>query len=731
MDFKTTLRNLVLLPKTGYEQKREEFDYPEKTIAFLNALRDHYTKYHTTFALFYPSLVNNTLLTDSGSVASLEKAVELFSTNFPPSVNIFSNDSEIPPNVRMFLLLTTLGYTVSPQTMTSVNGKLFIAEENSRLAVLNRIISKGKNVDWFLELNGTTVLSEATMPLGSDIINVVNSVLQEAYEYYNAFSIPTLIKNDIYSGGAYWLKQIADVLNYTRTSLSDIDEMVSALGTVFYNRPVMNCFIQKSGEVGKVVLSSKDNALLTSKVMLTFNTIFGQWFSNLLVDTVEGINGLEFVCDIDPTLTSVTNMGSGYYCVMTDGKWDFIQHQVNYYLENNILKTVDMNTGEHNTWEKYSHIAIRSNMTPMRFYVANTKPQTLIFRRDTGEVLNWGNASGWLYDLIINVRKTLKNTWLNIPVQPNPYVKYFTSGKVTLQYLQSIQVRDLILKSEYGQDLYLFPAFLIEDSTLLSSDPYNPLNYRVDSVTVKRILKDAITYIANQLFTQDIAVLNLMSARFDQSIAVNNAAKIKLDSEYKNMKAMDANLQAKLLEAKNLFVTLDILRNKLANQADPVKAYKEQIQVRLNADLASFAASEKLRLANTNAVNEQLRLQAELNAAKAAQDAQIAAVNLATQKKEAEAVAIANNALIAEQQAIFANQQTAINAGKEIVSSINSEASITLNQIEPKNAVIIDADPIVKSALTAPKVEVKKSSNTVPLIAGAGVLAWIMFGRGE
>lgn len=732
MDLKTTLRNLVLLPKTGYEQKRDEFDYPEKVINFLNLIRDHYTKYHTTFALFFPSASNNALLADGGSIASLEKAVELFSANFPPPLNLFSLDAEIPTDVRSFLFLTTLGFTVSPQVMTSVNGKLFISDETNKLAIVNRVSAKGTTPYWFLDLNNSNVVSKDTVPSGSDVVAIINAVLDEAYAYYNASTIPTLIKNDIYNNGGYWVRQIADVLTYNRVSLADLDEMVSVLGSVFYNRPVLKCFVQKTGEIGKVVLSSKDNALLTSKVLINFNTIFGDWFSNLMVDTVDGPNSLEFVCDIDPSLTSISNMGTGYYCVMTDGKWDFIQHQVNYYLENNVLKTVDSNTGEHNSWDNYSHIAIRTNMTPMRFYVANTKKQTLFFRKDNGEVFNWGSSSGWINDLLLKVRTALKNTWLNVPVQPNPYVKVFTAGKVTLQYLQSIQVRDSILKSEYNKDLYLFPAFLITDSTLLTEDPYNPLNYRIDSVTIKKTLSQAISYIQNQLFAQDIATLNTMSARFDKSIFVNNEAKTRLDIEYQNMKNLDTQLQAKLLEAKNLFVTLDILKTKLSGQSDPVIAYREQIQAKLDADLASFTASEKLRIATAKAVTEQERLQAQLNAAQAANQAAIAEANMIKQQEIINAQATSNNALIAEQNAALLNQQASMSSTSQSVTSSEAHVNILLNELEPKKAIVIEAVPLTasekKNIQTAPAIEVKKSK-MLPIAAGLGVVAYFFMGK--
>jgi hypothetical protein len=608
MDLRTYLRQLVLLPKSGIEIKRDEYNYPEKTIAFLNSIRDHYTKYHTTFALFYPSPANTALLTLGGSVASLEQAVSLFGSTFPPPASPFQPDADFSNNLRLFLIATTLGFVVSPQVMSSVNGKRLITSELDKTGILNRIGDKGTPTTvvvagvnttviappyWSVDLNGTNVLTASNVPTGADVIGIINDVLAEAYAYYDVSTLPVLVQGDIYDNGPYWVRKVIDKMNITRTPLDFLSTVSNTLG-MYSGRGSFNCSVQGVVGISAMVDSLTDStlAMFDDSFIQNFLSIFGDWFEAKTINVLDitRANYFFIIVPNDPINATEANPNFGDFYNTDMNSNTLLKSGVKYFIKNNVLNVIDTSG---NILVPSSGYAFYYDANRGRVFIRKIITQKFLTRKDNGTIATSGT---WLTSIITGISNALRNTWLNQPVTVSPYVKYFTAGKVTLDFLKAIQVRDSILKTDKGNDLYLFPTFLISDPAFLSDDPYNVLNLRVDSTSIKALLASAIDYISNQLFVQDIATLNLISVRFDQSISVNNAAKVKLDSENVKLTQISSDLDAKLLEAKRLFTVLDILKANLTSTPDPVLAYTQQVQAKIDSALADFTASEKVRL---------------------------------------------------------------------------------------------------------------------------------------
>lgn len=729
MDLRTYLRNLILLPRTTTEAVKDEYNYPEKSIACLNSIRDHYTKYHTTLAIFYPSAANTALLTVGGSIASLEAASLAFTNYLPAPTTPFQLDVDFPVNLRNFLITTTMGYIVAPQVMTSTAGKRYVGANTDRQIIVNRVTDKGSTSTvvvggqnttvvtppaWWSEINGTTVLSTATVPTGDEVVSIINDILNEAYAFYAIDpTIPVYNNEDISSltPTPYWLSVLAKKLPLSKVSSTYAETILAE--TYFVNfsyRELMKGLMIENGtglikdKVSPVYFPdcmfsgyspAPTNYLslfpVNDNFIVNFTAIFGDWFEIRDTDVTDKyysdfINGIT----IDPKLTTETNMGSGNYYAYGSSSSPSLMGSVNYFLKDNVLNVISASTGvaipKFTLWYYNTNSA---NIT-----IARTTKQKIIFNKATGMLAPTSNYAGsgfasgatmsWILNLLVKARMISKNSWLNQDIVISPYVKFFTAGKVTLQYLQSIQVRDTILKTEKGQDLYLFPSFLVYSPSLLTDDPYNPVNYRVDSVSIKAQLASAILYITTQLFAQDIATLNTISSRFDQSINVNVAAKAKLDSEYVKMNQLDADLNAKLLEAKKLFTTLDILKANLGASPDPVLAYQQQVQSQMDAELLAFTNSEKLRLAalaeakRLADIAEAQRLAAIAEAQRVADVAEAKRLtDLAEAKRLADIAEAQRIAAIAAQAAIDAeNKRLADVAEAQRVAAVNEAARL-------------------------------------------------------
>lgn len=518
MDLRSTLRSLVIIPKVLNPINAGEYNYPEKIINFLYLVRDHYTKYHTTSALFHEDPKASFKLKDGGSIDSLNYAVELYlkssgeyfnqdnyltarpmvNNKTPFLNNSIAVQSGIPYNVAFFIFLSTLGFATTEQLpFLTLQSRRYIGENsNDKQAVINCVYDKGVDgtyieagitktrrnppYEW-TELNGTIILSLDTVPSGQVIVDMISDILAEAYSYY-------YIKDD------------------TR----------------------------------------------------------------------------------------------------------------------------------------------------------------------------------------------VKNTWVSAAIAISPYVKVFTSGKVSLQYLKAIQVRDKILKTDKGLDLYLFPAFLIYNDSLLSVDPYDDLSLRVDSTTIKKSLEQAIAYIEGQIFAQDINTLNKIDSRLVQALDVNNQAKAKLDSEVAKLNRIQTDLEATLLEAKKIYTTYDYLKNTQGGKTDTVANYIQELNTKMETELADFLAQEKARLEKIAIDQKAADLKVQLDAEVKAQQEQLAVqtAQAETQRLEAEAT-----------------YQAQLKASQSLQSTNNVLSIDSTSSVEDK--------------------AVEKKSKVLPIVAGLGVLAYLTMGGEE
>ena len=659
MDLKTYLRQLILLPKTGIEIKRDEYNYPEKTINFLNLVRDHYTKYQTTFALFYPSALNTSLLAQGGNVLAYEKAALLYASSFPPPKTSFQLDADLPDNLRMFLIATTLGYVSSGQVMTSPTGARYISTNLDKNAIINRVLDKGTSSTvlvagvntivvtpppWWVDVNGTTVMSSAVIPSGDDVVASISAILAEAYAYYDVSTLPVLNVSDIYTvNSPYIFRKVVDKMTTTRTPIPFLSTVRSVIGANFYQRFLGTCMTQGTGVLGKMVQGINEvnalangNPIVDMGFIAPFLDIFGDWFTAKVDDVFDLYgNSFQFVSGNDPFLCTETSKGWGYYYQTTNGKIDMTQVSGSFYIKNNVFHFFNGSTNVEVDMSMFSTI-FKSPVDNQRFTIANTIKQIVIYRKDTGNPIDYFGGKlnpdytmDWITPIINKAATYIKNGWIGPGPDVSPYVKIFTSGKVTLSYLQSIQVRDTILVTEKGTDLFLFPNFLITDPAFLTPDPYNPLNLRVDSVSIKILLAAAIDYITTQLFAQDIATLNVISGKFDFSITVNNAAKARLDSEYVKMNQLNTDLNVQLVEATRVDGVYTVLQNSLAALADPVLTIQQQLQAKMDAELALYTTQEQAQIANDIAAALYAKNQAILDAAAAAAAAAAEATRLA------------------------------------------------------------------------------------------------------
>lgn len=763
MDFRTYLRNLVVIPKTGFETSKEDFNYPEKTIGFLNQIRDHYTKYHTTYALFYPSLQATMSLVEGGSVNALEAASNNFNSSFPPPPVPLAAFLELPATLRNFLCLTTLGFITNSQTMNTGNGVKFIGSELDKQIMVNRVLAKGSPA-WWSEINGTSVVNTSTMPTGTDVVGIINEILLEAYEYYNTLVVTAPTVGDLYSitPSAYWISNIVKKLNANPTvSIAYLKNVMSE--TLFQNffssrSVVADCIKNGTSDLFSLVSARKPagakasgmslpvdseyykNFPVNDEFVMKFLAIFGDWFECKTVDTVTNYNISYFVDGFDkPVLeTSPTNKGRGVYKSNTNG----VQSEYgtcDYFIgEDQKLTIVDVESG--------------SLLLVPNFYKINgntiilfqTEKQNILFRKSNGSIINGGNinSQSWFFQLITKVELVLNNSWLNTDVVISPYVKFFTSGKVTLDYLKSIQVRDVIAKSDDGKDLYLFPAFLIYSRALLTEDPYNPANYRINSTEIKAQIASAITYIESQLFAQDIATLVKFTGRFYQATEVNDKALLKLADERLKLKAIDTNLKNTLLEAKKLYDVYNVLKANFEGRPDPVAAYRDEIQSKMDSELQTFATQEATRISN----EKQLKAQAEMEAF-LAEEKRKADENAAQQAAQLELARLAQIKLAEEQAAAVEAQRledlriAKLKADAEELERLNKEeqerqAAIALAQkaqaLEDSKTTTVTTSMTDKANSTTDNTaSTKTSSKALPIVGGLGVLAWLMLGSKE
>lgn len=288
----------------------------------------------------------------------------------------------------------------------------------------------------------------------------------------------------------------------------------------------------------------------------------------------------------------------------------------------------------------------------------------------------------------------------------NIYLKYFTDGNVSLDYLMNVIVRSRILKTEKGKTLDRFPAFLVLESDL-SEDIYDELYLNIASTDIKLVLNNVIAYIKDSLFAQGISDLNILSARFTKAIEVNNKASDTLNSELQKLADIDAKLQAQILQAKQVYATYDLVMSRSTSNVDPVslttKKYEDEI--------AAMLLESETRKA--------LIAQQALEAQKAAEAKEIAD---ALEKAQAQNPAVVNEAIKEAQQ----TQKEADETFEQTVDNVQNNNG-TIYQTPTSPTGINQAEATKDSSTVA----TKKSSMVLPLIAGAGALAFMFLGKGE
>lgn len=269
------------------------------------------------------------------------------------------------------------------------------------------------------------------------------------------------------------------------------------------------------------------------------------------------------------------------------------------------------------------------------------------------------------------------------------YLQYFIDGNVSLDYLKAIIVPDRILKTEFGRATQYTPNFIFMEGDW-QSDIYDDLYYKIDAPSIRMGLTNVISYIQNSLFAQDISLLNDMASRFSSAIDINNKSNAKLQEEIARLNDIDSKLQAQLLEAKKVYTAYNVVMEQFKNNPDPVIALTVDYQTKINNEIARQ---------ETIKTEQALRLKAE-------EEARL----LSEQKAQELALQIKKEEEIKSQQLIEAQKQA------------------ELQRVQAEKDYIEDLKRASESQATSSNkiTEVpQKKTNMLPLVLGAGVLAWL------
>lgn len=269
------------------------------------------------------------------------------------------------------------------------------------------------------------------------------------------------------------------------------------------------------------------------------------------------------------------------------------------------------------------------------------------------------------------------------------YLKFFTDGNVSLDYMEKIQVRDRILKSDAGKMLEWFPNFLTLPNDF-KEDIYDSNYYSLPAQEIRTALTNVINYIRNSLFAQDIATLSKLSVQFEATANINNDAKQRLINEQKEVNLLTKQLEDTLLEAKKIFTVYDMVIKGYATAKDPVEEYTQQVILQYESQLAQDSA-----------IKAQLEAQK-----KQQQEAQTEALNLSNALETARKF---NEEKLAQdlKNAEIAHQKAMEEAKLMEQNALNSFSTGTKNEV----------------------VTTKKTSAALPLAVGAGILGLFIFGR--
>jgi len=691
-DFRSYLESLVLTPKDPTIYDVDKFSPPFDLITFLYMVRDHYVKYQTVDYLF--TKITNTKTSQLGTVDYLKSLDAEIGTNKGVMLDASSIASRlgVPFNLQYFIAVTLTGYTLPSQALT-LN---YISNPDDANAVFKRVDLQAYNLQvlkngvyvnerhasmGFEDINGTTIFSASVMPTPNQVFNIINDILNGAYTYYtNPVKAP----------------EFNAIVNYIKTNNLDITKLRSLFDSLFQTTSVRTGVVSYGFDfyISSVSYISSQRPDFKTNILgyfisnyFSYSKVKNQidFFTSILGVSNRKYYAYSFILNkttgvYTPVFTNTKNETSPYDLYIRYG--DGINLDYNYTKLEEMPSMFDVDKIGYNN----INVVLNRIISTMKLIIDN-------------------------YDLVIGGIKPIKNSWITSTVPSSrfrTYLNYFTSGKITLEYLKAIQVQDKILASDLGKDLYLFPAFLIlqGDTTV---DPYDSNFLRVNSTVIKNELANVISYIVNQLFAQDINLLNNIGARFKTAIDINNQSKAKLKEEQDKLAQIDAQLKAQILEAKKIYTAFEVVMSNFANNPDPVITYQSDMEKKMQSELDKFQAEQIARinaeaqLKKEQALRDQLALVQQQEQERLAQQAKQAELDRIAQQEKAQAQVSASATMQQTDKVIEANYSTN-------VTPINvSEKATTISQAE--------AGTTKKSAL--------------PLVAGVGLLAYLALGGKE
>lgn len=704
-DFRSTLESCILGPRPENTLDTSKYSVPFEFINALYMIRDHYYKYQTTMFLFegpngaranFSKLGSTEYLGNVGTFFSKWRNDLLNGNIYGTEINetlilksLGSNVTPVMYDLLAFISLTTAGYLRPGQALSS----LVVGSEDDPAPIVARLnalsYTQPASVNgvattvtvypkWFIDINGTSVVNTQTVPTGKQIISIINDVLEGSYQYYSkvVFSADTqkmikAIKD--HSLTLEQVKEFSDMLTTYKASIAD--------GVGF--RDAVNLYSLQTFDENGNPKSAGNGVYLGMGRYTSGNSVINY------LNVVKNKEKILFWNKIFPSLYESGMRFENYNGIQMSSA-DAKKLSLTKTIYFKVIPTVPAGT----TYEVFIPLEISSLNT----YVV---PNSIQFVVD-----NWKYIiEGKTFDRNLWTKTTLPNSRFRT------YLKVFTDGKVTLEYLKKIQVQDKILATDSGKDLVLFPAFLILDGDA-TPDPYDTNYLRINSVAIKTALTEVVSYIENQLFAQDINLLNNIGMRFSSAVSNNNLAKAKLAEEKAKLDKITSDLEAVIMEAKRIYTAYDIVVKGYASTPDPVVEYQRELEAKMKTELALFEAEQRKRFAetfNSRTTDELKTIIVNLQAKNQADLAKQAQTAYDIKVKEME---------LAKKQALKS----------ETIQRVNQEIA----PVGPSPATNVEYVPskieISEKPTTIPT---QKKGSVVPLVAGVGLIALIALGGRE
>jgi hypothetical protein len=694
-DFKTYLESLVLAPKDPTIYNVDDFPVPYNIINFLYMVRDHYIKYQTVDYLFCEITTKKT--GQLGTVEYLKTIdAEVTANKFiAVSSKSISARLGIPNDIAHFIYVTLFAYTLPNQALT-LN---YISNPDDANMVYKRVdlgayniqvLQNGVNVtirkapSYFENINGT-IYSPSVMPTPTQIINIIDELIKGAYTYYT-----TPVK-------APELPKIIEFIKNKKLTLAQVKSM-----------------FMRSVPTGNYSGTGYTDLMITPKrISKNYDP------SNTGVEIVSNL-GSDFMFGIYPSLTApdqwqnlaiemmIHIFGEASYPVSYP-----VRYMTGTYSSSDVSTSISSNVSPYPYY-----VRVKTSNTSAPYWFTKFEKASKFY--DVAKIVdNYSEVHARIinslkmivnnFDFLIGGTTPSKNSWITSTIPSSrfrTYLNYFTSGKITLEYLKAIQVQDKILATDLGKDLYLFPAFLILSGDT-SVDPYDSSFLRINSSVIKTELANVISYIVNQLFAQDINLLNNIGLRFKTAIDVNEQAKTKLREEQAKLALIDSQLQAQLIEAKKVFTAYEVVMNNFANNPDPVIAYQQEMEAKMKTELDQFQAEQVARINNEiqlqkeQVLRDQLALVQQQEQQRLVEQAKQAEIDRLAQEQKAQQQVSSSQTMQQTDKALDINYSTTV------VPISVSEKATTISSSEAGTS--------------------KKS--TLPLVAGVGLLALLALGN--